>query len=200
MAISSLDYLLRDVWVDDTGQQFMNVYYARHVGGTQSSEDLIGAFKLTVGVALEGILHTTMVQSYTEAVSLTSDTDFSTDAGNLSGDRGGSAMANFLAVNYPILRSDRSFRNSAKRYGRLSETDVDGNDVAPTATTAYDALATALYDTWDNGVATFELMMPKRNKVIDASAPSGFRYVLVDLSRPDGIGQYKISTQNSRKR
>lgn len=200
MALSTLDYQIRDVWVDADGQEFMNVYFARHIGGTQSALDLIGAFKLTVGVALENILHTEMVQSYTEAVNLLSDTDFATQVGNLTGNRGSGVMANFVAVNYPILRSDRSFRNSAKRYGRLSEADVDGNDVATTATTAYDALATALYDDWDNGVGQFQLMMPKRNKVIDGSAPSGYRYVLVDLSRPDGIGMYKISTQNSRKR
>lgn len=192
MPITTADYVLTDRWGDGSGNQFYNIYYVRHVGGTQSALDCIGAFKLSVMPELEDILWVSMVQQQTECYSILDPTDFDTDAGTGVGTQIGSVMPSFVAVNYPILRANRDFRNSAKRYGRLMEGDIIGNSVDPSATVRYDALQTALFSTWNNGVGTFELMMPRR--VLTAGS-----YVLTDLDRPAGIGPYKVSTQNSRK-
>ena len=192
MAITSADYMLTDVWDIGVGQYAYNVYYVRNVSGTQSALDCINAFDASLAVLLQDIMAAGTHQYKTECFNLVDPTDFDTQAGIRSGLMGGEPMPTFVAVNYPILRASRDFRNSAKRYGRLSENAIVGNGISAIEKPAFDAVQTALMSQWQAGTGNWELMMPKRTKI-------NGKYVLTDLDRPAGIGDYKVSTQNTRK-
>jgi len=193
MPITNADYVLTDKWTDVASQEFMNIYYVRHTSGVQDANDLIGAFRATIHPPLKDILHQNMEPMLTEAHSILDLADFDSEVGGTPGVRPGEAMPNFVAAGFRIIRSNRLWRDSAKRYGRLSEDDVIGNGYTGGAAIRFQALADALMSVWTNGVSTWELMMPKRNLV-------GGKYLLGDLSRPAGITLPTITTQNTRKR
>lgn len=200
MAITTSDFLMRDEWTDNENRTYLNIYYARCTAGTPSAQALINAFKSQMMPAIADILSGSMSQVSTYAESLTDTTDFISETGTGIGDAGGADMPSFVACNFDIPPSDKSFRHSSKRYGRLTETDVNGNAITTSSEVRFDAVATALFNPWDDAITTWQLMIPKRNRVSDIEDPTKFFYVLADLVAPKNIGEYAVSTQNSRKR
>lgn len=192
MAITAQDYHLTDVWETAGGQKLYNVYYVRSISGPQTALDVLNCFINYMTPRIQDILHSTMTNVLTEAYSLTNPADFGSVVSSLPGLIGGGSEPTFVAAAFSIIRSTRDFRNSGKRYGRISENDVNGNAVDSLALGRFGAVQDGLTDTWINGLVECQLMIPKRVPVLG-------KYVLDDLQRPSSVGNGYISSQNSRK-
>jgi len=199
MAVTNLDYYLTSKWIDSLGIEFLNTYYYRMNAGTPSAESLCRAFENLVSAAVGEIMSEEMNAVEITAYNLVNTTDFFTLTDFNEGQRTGEAMPSFVALNFTIQRSDRSFRNSAKRYGRLPESGVNGNAVAAGLETYVQGLLTVLNGDIGWMGTVFQLMMPKRVLTPNPNPPPALHYVLSDLSQPSGVGYPTVSTQNSRK-
>jgi len=187
-------YVLRDLWQDSSGGKFRNEYYFKCTNGTRDAQNLCEAMATYLTPALVQFLSSEMAHVKYEAYSIGDTSDFYSLADPDNGARSGTAASPFIALSLRIDRSDRSFRNGSKRYGRLAAADATGDYFSGSV----QALTNDLVDLLDseinyNGVG-WTLQIPKR--VLDSEG----HYVLTDFNTPASVVcKPKITTQNSRK-
>lgn len=196
-----MDYQVVDTWLYPGNIECQNIYYYRATTGTPSAQDLVeDIIQTELHSLLANIMNTGMVASRTEAFNLVNTQDFYVNASTTVGTIVGDILASFYAVGFRIIRSDRAFRDSGKRYPGITESWVTGNSLAGVASTPLALLQTWLANPQTSPAATYQLMIPKRVPTINPDPPPSITYVLNDLSQPSSVSTAYVTTQNSRKR
>jgi len=199
MAITNLDYQVTTSYRGSDLINMYNVWYFRAVGGTPTAADLAAIVQSALLPKVMDILSSTMTAIGIAVINLVDTGDFHSQSSGLPGTRAGEPLASFVAAGVKVFRSDRAFRNGAKRFGRLSEIDVVGNVFAAGLTANLATLATAMEGTFVGVLDTYKLMIPKR--VLQAPVPPATKgkYVLSDLGTIASVGGWTVTSQTSRK-
>lgn len=192
MPVLDTDYQLTDIWDDDAGQEYLNVYFFRRAGGAGLADNLIDAFQANAIPDIAAILHTSMDHVRTDAFNLVDTGDFDSQIFVSSGTNAGEVLPHFVAASLRILRADRNFRSGAKRYGRFSEGNLISNDYDAAYRAKLVTLSLTLTTQWTQAGTTWDLVLAKRILVAG-------KYVLDDFSIPAGAIVTGPTTQNSRK-
>lgn len=195
MPIGTSDYKIVSTASDPGGTKYRNVYYYSRVGGVGDAQVLAQAFDNDVVPDIAAILHTSMTIDTTEVINLEDTEDFWTTTPSEAGDYAGTAAPNFIAVGFRIFRSDRAFRNGAKRYGKIPLDVISSNAWITGYNTLLATLASSLLGQISFSTSTYELRIPK--SVINEQTG---KYELTDLNAPANVLQDPIpTTQNTRK-
>lgn len=200
MPITTLDYQLTDTWLYPGNIPCQNIYYFRSTSGSPSAQDLVLEFEAQMHPLLAAILASSMVSSTTEAFNLVTTTDFHASGSSQAGLASGDILASFYALGYKVIRADRAFRDSGKRYAGITEGQVQGNALTAILATEREAIRQWLIGPFVTAQATYELMIPKRVLQTNPNPPPAQHYVLNDLSAPSTVGVPYVTTQSSRKR
>lgn len=184
------------------GALFNNVFGYKQTAGSNAAaaQQLTDAFENSVWPAIRAFLQTTCLAVSLSSINVDNQADYyllgAAGFTTPDGVRTGGESNTFMAFGFVMPRTTRAVRNGAKRFGGISDNDIDGGVATAGVYPALAAAATAMGDTiTSTGSNTYQPRIMRRIRT--GTAPN---YVYEYQDWPMGTPYYRrVTTQNSRK-
>lgn len=168
--------------------------YASSLTVTDEPNELLNRFLSDIVPSVADVLHISAIFDNIDVIEVNDPTRFASYVwpSILGGDRTGETMPPFVAVGFKYGRAVRGQRSGSKRFGPISETDVDNGLVTGAYLTVLEATAAVLAAPIQIGL--IQTWFP----VILSKLPT--TPVTWDGHSITGVAYQRVTTQSSRKR
>ena len=191
--MASGDIYLARVQYTFLSQQMENTFYLRQESGVCDASGLNTNLDRVWLPSILAIQSASVTHDQIVTINLDDTGDFDTIITGDSGVRAGEPAPPMLAFGYSTTSTDRILRAGGKRFGGISEADVDTGVADVGVVTALTNLGTVLGDLLENVAETCSwALVLHRPEVISPPADA----ITVDIS---SVLYRRVTTQNSRK-
>lgn len=191
--VAADDLFVVRIQYDYLGKNMENVFFYFQETGTAGAGVLAAAVDTDLIPSIIGVQSDEVTQNQIDVVNLDDPTDFNIRLTGDAGGRVGDPMPAFVAWGFTLETTDRRIRTGGKRFGGVSETDVDSGDASTAALGVLATLTAALEADLENPgqTALWRLSLHTDGNVATSQAP---------LTVSVGSAPYRrVSTQSSRK-